>query len=411
MLATPAVCGLVSIAVVVADEALGLPASTVVLAALSLGLLIVRLGVAFMENSALLFVKHQESTTDALTALGNRRALLIDLELGAADGAEPGLLMIFDLDGFKRYNDSFGHPAGDALLQRLAVRLAEAAAGLGGLAYRLGGDEFCVLAPTLGRDTEEMTLRACSALRERGDGFEITSSWGAAELPCAGGREQALKVADRRMYALKNGTRPTAAQQSLDVLLATVRERHPDLGDHVDGVAEMAVDTARRLGLDDGEIERIRLAAELHDIGKLGIPDAILHKPGALDATEWEFMRRHTLIGERILHAAPDLHDVAPIVRSTHERWDGAGYPDALAGEAIPLGARVVAVCDAFDAMISHRSYSESISPGAATAELARCAGSQFDPAVVGCFTAMIEQRRELLPAAVPGGSQAALLR
>jgi HD-GYP domain-containing protein (c-di-GMP phosphodiesterase class II) len=134
------------------------------------------------------------------------------------------------------------------------------------------------------------------------------------------------------------------------------------------------------------ELDELTRAAELHDVGKVAIPDAILNKPGKLDATEWEFMRQHTILGERILSAAPALRPVALIVRSSHERWDGAGYPDGLAGESIPLAARIVAVCDAFEAITSARCYRKARSLDAARAELHRAAGSQFDPAVVEVF-------------------------
>src|SRR6185295_17327313 len=127
-------------------------------------------------------------------------------------------------------------------------------------------------------------------------------------------------------------------------------------------------------------------AAELHDVGKIAIPDAILQKTGPLDEGEWAFMRRHTLIGERILMAAPALRSVAKLVRSSHERWDGGGYPDGLRSEQIPLGARVVAVCDAFDAMTTNRPYRHRVNQPAAMAELRACAGTQFDPQVVQAF-------------------------
>ena len=132
------------------------------------------------------------------------------------------------------------------------------------------------------------------------------------------------------------------------------------------------------------------MAAELHDVGKVAIPDAIINKPGPLDDDEWAFMRRHTLIGERIVAAAPALGAVAQLVRASHEHWDGAGYPDATAGEDIPLGARIVAVCDAYDAIVSDRPYRRGRSAAEAMAELHRCAGTQFDPAVVDAFAAVL---------------------
>jgi HD-GYP domain-containing protein (c-di-GMP phosphodiesterase class II) len=165
--------------------------------------------------------------------------------------------------------------------------------------------------------------------------------------------------------------------------------------DHLHGVAQPAVEIARRLGLAGEALEHVRLAAELHDVGKVAIPDAIIDKPGPLDDDEWAFVRRHPLIGERIVAAAPALVPVAKLVRSSHERWDGDGYPDGLAGEDIPLGARIVSVCDAFDAIVSDRSYRSGSMPEAAIVELRRCAGTQFDPAVVDAFVAVLDERPE----------------
>jgi two-component system cell cycle response regulator len=254
----------------------------------------------------------------------------------------------------------------------------------------MGGDEFCVLARPEHGDVETVLADAAEALSERGDGFIITCSYGRVMLPAeAAGAEHALHVADQRMYLQKNGGRVSAGRQSSDVLLRALSERHPSLGDHVHGVAELAVSIGARLGLLPEELENLRQAAELHDMGKVAIPDAILDKPGPLDEAEWEFMRRHTIIGERILQAAPALEGVATIVRSTHERMDGKGYPDRLAGEAIPLASRIVLVCDAFEAMTADRSYRKAMSAEVAIEELERCAGEQFDPRVVEAFRAL----------------------
>jgi two-component system cell cycle response regulator len=190
------------------------------------------------------------------------------------------------------------------------------------------------------------------------------------------------------MYGQKNAGRTSATRQSKAVLVRALSERNPELFTDFQGLAELAESTARRLGLSAEEVEQIGHATELHDIGKVAIPDAILAKPGALDPHEWEFIRRHTLIGERIITAAPALHAVARLVRSSHERWDGTGYPDRLAEQMIPLGARVVGVADAFNAMTSERPYSSATAPALAIYELRRHAGTQFDPVVVEAFCA-----------------------
>jgi diguanylate cyclase (GGDEF)-like protein len=337
------------------------------------------------ENERLLVVSREEALTDALTGLRNRRALIADLT-ALLTVVPPGgvALALYDLDGFKPYNDTFGHPAGDALLGRLGDRLAAVVEGRG-TAYRMGGDEFCVVCPADGH--EAVVQAAAEGLSERGDTFEVGCSYGSAVLPAeAVTVAAALHLADLRLYENKASGRPSASRQSTDVLLQLLRERRVDLHEHVDGVARMAELTAQRLGLSNREVRHTRLAAELHDVGKAAIPDAILDKPGALDLKEWDFMRRHTLIGERIVRAAPALAHVAELVRSCHEHFDGGGYPDALDGDQIPVGARVIAVCDAYDAMVSERVYRVPVAGSEAVEELRRCAGTQFDPAVVEAF-------------------------
>jgi diguanylate cyclase (GGDEF)-like protein len=330
--------------------------------------------------------------SDALTGLPNRRALAANLARRTARDASPSVLLLYDLDGFKTYNDTFGHLAGDALLQRLGRELATVAAVHGGTAYRLGGDEFCVLASAGSR--EELEAQAALALTAEGDGFTVGASCGAVALPTeAHSPDEALRLADDRMYASKAGGRLGADLQSKDVLLRALAERDPDLSDHLGGVADLAEAVARRLGLDEAGVRSTRHAAELHDIGKVAIPDSILHKPGPLDDGEWAFMRRHTIIGERIIAAAPALEEVARIVRSSHERWDGGGYPDGLAGEAIPIASRIVAVCDAYDAITADRPYAEARTSEQALGELARCAHHQFDPDVVAAFAAELGER------------------
>jgi diguanylate cyclase (GGDEF)-like protein len=327
------------------------------------------------------------SETDSLTGLWNRRRLMSDLAQ-AVSSEEPTAVILLDLDGFKEYNDKFGHPAGDALLVRLSYRLSTASAGRGG-AYRLGGDEFCVVW-SIGTDsTATLETIAQEAMSESGEGFRISASYGTAELPATWcDAEQALRTADHAMYAHKHSLRPSSRVQTRDVLIHTLAARYPDLDLHGQAVTALAERVARRLGLAEEAVDHVRLAAQLHDLGKIAIPDAVINKSAALDNNEWDFIRQHTLIGERILRAAPALAPVATLVRSSHERYDGAGYPDGLAGEQIPLGARIVFVCDAFDAMTSERSYSSAKSRVQAIEEIQRCAGTQFDPRVVAAFVA-----------------------
>jgi diguanylate cyclase (GGDEF)-like protein len=290
---------------------------------------------------------------------------------------------MFDLDGFKLYNDTFGHGAGDTMLKRLGGRLA-GAVGEAGKAYRIGGDEFCVLLTgDVGR-SEVRIQRCLQALRMEGSGFSVGASHGSASIPeDADNPEQALQLVDARMYVGKRSSRVSARSQAQQVLMRVLREREPGLGRHVDQVGELASAVGRHFVDDPEELDLLRRAAELHDIGKMAVPDAILAKRGALDDDEWAFIRDHTLVGERILSSADALAPAAPLVRSSHERFDGGGYPDGLAGEEIPLGSRIIFVCDAFQAMTSRRPYSRARPVAEAIAELRACAGTQFDPRVV----------------------------
>jgi two-component system, cell cycle response regulator len=356
----------------------------------SLAMVLGRLVLTFRAHSEMLRTSRHEARNDALTGLPNRRALQLDLEEALAERTDqPAALVLFDLDGFKHYNDSFGHQAGDALLVRLGAALQRDIAGHGS-AYRMGGDEFCALLAPGPDALMALVEPAAQALAEHGEGFSVTSSWGAVLLgEEANDPGEALRLADQRMYARKRGSRNSVGRQTTDVLLRALAERHPELDRHSCDVGLLAEATAARLGLEPDDVEAVRQAAQLHDIGKVAIPEAILHKPGPLDADEWTFMRRHSEIGERIIAEAPSLSRVAAMVRASHERFDGGGYPDGLAGAAIPLGARIVAVCDAFSAMVSERAYSPAIAPQDAERELRDCAGSQFDPTVVEAFCAI----------------------
>jgi two-component system cell cycle response regulator len=333
---------------------------------------------------------------DSLTGLANRRKLLADLEeqMPSSDGDQPLELLLFDLDGFKAYNDTYGHPAGDSLLTRMGTRLL-AALPEGTSAYRMGGDEFCVLGPPAANGAKSLAEAAGGALFEKGEGFEVTSSYGTVVLPSeATTAPEALRKADQRMYARKSvSSRTSAGRQSASVLLKILSERSPSLGVHLDQVTSFCQAVAERLDVPEEDVAPLLQAASLHDVGKAAIPDEILHKPGVLDDEEWTFIRRHTVIGERILSEAPALTRAAKLVRSSHERFDGTGYPDRLAGEEIPLGARIITVCDAYDAMTSERPYRTAVSHEDAVKELRACAGTQFDPLVVEAFVEVSAER------------------
>jgi diguanylate cyclase (GGDEF)-like protein len=395
----PAGFALAALALLVTSSLDSLTPLAVGLAAAALLAAGARTCVTYMENLRLLEREVEGATTDPLTGLGNRRRLMDELERAVRSAASGSLwtLAFFDLDGFKRYNDSFGHSAGDALLVRLG-RALESTVGPAGQAFRLGGDEFCLL--LAGRFArQDAKIADCrAALSERGSGFAVTASCGVVVLPDeAGSVGAALNLADERMYADKSaaGRSTRAHVQTVTmqqrVLMQLLNERQPDLHQHVRDVGVLASAIGRTYDLDSEQLDELRRAAELHDLGKLAIPDRILDKPEPLSDAEWRLMRQHTIIGERILNAAPALRPVARLVRSSHERWDGGGYPDGLAGRAIPLGSRIIAACDAYDAITSERAYHAARSSDEAIAELRRNAGTQFDPDVVERLCRAIE--------------------
>ncbi|MGH2775409.1 MAG: HD domain-containing phosphohydrolase [Actinomycetota bacterium] len=357
------------------------------MASAALAIAITRMTIVFRQNVRMLDSSVREAMTDSLTGLGNRRCLMRDLEDACAKASdeEPLAVVILDLNGFKPYNDTFGHLAGDALLARLGHSLEMAI--VGGRAYRLGGDEFCVLVSCRNDSAEAITSRLVPALSDQGEGFTIGAAAGWSVIPTEETTPSgALRHADRRMYENKNSGRVSEGRLAGNVLLQVLQERDPELQLHQTGVAALAEKLCNRLDIPEVEAHLVRLAAELHDVGKVAVPDEVLNKPGPLNEDEMAFIKQHTIIGQRILGVSPALNFVAQLVRSSHEAVDGSGYPDGLSGEDIPLGARIVAVCDAFDAMVSDRPYRGAMSVEEAVAELKRCAGTQFDAEVVGAF-------------------------
>jgi diguanylate cyclase (GGDEF)-like protein len=386
--AVPLVCSALAIGVLVHAGLVPGGALAVVLSGIALLTGMVRALLMLRENFRLVRRSQREAMTDKLTELPNRRALVADLDVACSRGHHT--LVFFDLDGFKDYNDAFGHPAGDALLRRLAPALAQV-----GRAYRLGGDEFCLLLAGRVTDDHALIAEAVVALSEHGDGFSIGASHGLVVLPDdAQDATEALRLADERMYTRKRRRRSGSRGQARDLLVKVMAERDGEL----DGVAELALAVGRALGLNAEELDVLVRAAELHDVGTVANPDGILYKRGPLDAAEWEIMRQHTIAGERILGATESMRPVARLVRAAHERWDGLGYPDGLRGEEIPLGARIICACEAYDAMLRARPYRAALSRPAALNELRRCAGTQFDPRVVATLTQVCQGAATLAP-------------
>jgi two-component system cell cycle response regulator len=340
---------------------------------------IVALAIAFGRSSRVLARSHDDALTDTLTGLGNRRRLLEDLEVVLA-GRETGssrLLVVLDLDGFKAYNDAFGHPVGDVLLARLGRELEAAAREAGGTAYRPGGDEFCALIDNRREGRRALGAAVAEALWAGGE--DVAASFGQVVLPReAGSAEKALQLADRRLYADKSRRRRQSQALEVREALADALEAQAP-----GAVAELAAGIARAMGLRGEELELVVRAGELHDVGKAAVPEAILENPHSLDDVERELLRQHTIVGERMLSSARPLGPVARIVRAGDERFDGRGYPDGLRGDDIPLGARIVAACESFHTLTRPQPLGRGMSREVALEELRREAGGRFDPAVV----------------------------
>ena len=389
LLALPLAFAIAALGLLALGGAQPLEPAAYVLAVLTISGVVARMGLTFVENLSLVDRSRHEALTDSLTGLGNRRQLLLCLEdvLQSASARAPWALMLFDLNGFKRYNDAFGHPVGDALLARLGAKLA-AAVEPEGQAFRLGGDEFCALIQLGERSPEAVAFAAVAALSERGQEFDISTSYGCIMLPAeAQDRDMALQLVDDRLYVDKRSRRRSDAPDQLRrVLLQVMAEREPELHQHLHEVAMLARAVGRQMELAGEDLEIMVRAAELHDVGKVAVPDAILQKPAALEPGERAIIERHSEVGERIIAAAPAMGAVARLVRASHERYDGGGYPDRRTGREIPVGARIIAVCDAFHAMTSDRPYARAIDAADAIAELHRNAGTQFDPDVVDAF-------------------------
>ena len=363
--------------------------------------------------------------TDPLSGLGNHRSFQERLKhelLRAESGDEPFTLCMIDVDDFKRINDLYGHPVGDRVLASVGRRLRQ-----NGEAFRLGGDEFALLLPGV---TADQALSTASSVVARIGSLElaevgsVTASAGVAGFPHqAIDRDELIRLADSALYwakehgknrvhvyrpdvvelaelrRLAHGPDRAARFRAAASLAKAVDARDTYTGSHSTRVAELSAWITHRLGLDREQIELTRLAASLHDLGKLAIPEEILQKPGPLSDPERLVLQRHPEIGHRMLESL-GVDPVAEWVLHHHERWDGTGYPHRLRGEEIPLGARIIFVADAYDAMTSDRAYRGRLTPREAIEELERCSGTQFDPEIVAAFARELADRTPALAGA-----------
>jgi two-component system cell cycle response regulator len=355
--------------------------------------------------------------TDPLTGLLNRRGFqeLMEVETERAlRSSRPLAIVVGDLDHFKHLNDRFGHAAGDLALRRFGEIASGASRRIDAVA-RIGGEEFALLLP----DTEQhaaylLAERLRRAVKEPGVDGELPSvSFGVASFPThAADAEALMHAADQALYAAKAMGRdrsviynpevlasvlggdldPVAGNEHLSavlVLAETLDLRDSGTASHSQTVGRLSALIAKSLGFDDARVERIRLAGILHDIGKIGIPDWILHKPGKLDEAEWLEIRKHPEMGARIA-ASAKLGDISEWILCHHERVDGRGYPAALPASEIPVEAKILAVADAYEAMTSDRVYRRAMPAGDAERELRDQADAQFDAAVVDALLSAI---------------------
>jgi response regulator RpfG family c-di-GMP phosphodiesterase/GGDEF domain-containing protein len=322
-------------------------------------------------------------TVDPVSGLPGIERLRGDLETECTSANGFGVaLYLCVLHGMSAYNEAYGEACGDAMIGWLARKLRDAV-GERGTVYRLRGAAFAVVA-SLAERTDDLQALAASALLEVGEGFVIRGALARALLPEEADNAMAgIELATRRALAQRRA-RPgdselRAPEDPMDVL-PLERPRYQ--------IADVAARIGRRMGLTGVELENLQAAAHLRDVGNMAVPSAVLTRAGELPGHEWEFVRLHTVVGERLLAANFGMEAVAKLVRSSHERWDGGGYPDGLAGARIPLGARILFVCSAFQDMTSRRAHREARSASDALAELSLAAASQFDPDVVSAFRA-----------------------
>jgi diguanylate cyclase (GGDEF)-like protein len=368
--------------------------------------------------------------TDPLTGLRNHRAFHEDVARELQRAGRTGVplaLVLLDVDGLKAVNDTQGHQAGDERLQALAEAIRVTGRG-SDVAYRVGGDEFAVILPdarTWGALEFAQRLRAATqAGTDAGGSFTATA--GISEALTLRSKDELVREADLALIGAKRihqdvviygpDLAPAADRGAEgDVhhtrTLASALARAVDAKDsytrsHCQTVSQLCGLIGAELGFDSAGLTRLRLAGLLHDVGKIGVPDEILNKPAKLTEDEYEQMKRHSLLGYDIVEAA-DMAVEARWVRHHHERFDGGGYPDGLAGEEIPLESRVILVADAFEAMTSDRPYRQAPGQSFAIVELGRNAGTQFDPAVVEALTCVLARAGEIGHVPAPSAATA----
>lgn len=329
---------------------------------------------------------------DFLTGIYNRRFLEQIRSRFDREDFLPLSILIGDINGVKLVNDAFGHAEGDILIRETA-KIIQNCCRQGDIAARTGGDEFTILMPLTDKETAnkimEKIKRKCWEYNQNlsSEAYSINISLGFATKESAKESfDSIVKVAEDFMYKRKLLEHKSSHSVILSSIKATMHEKSHETQEHAERLTYLSKELGKRLKLTQLELDELELVATLHDIGKVGIDDRILNKPGKLDEEEWIEMKKHSEIGYRIAMSSPDLVPIADDILSLHERWDGKGYPQGIKGEEIPLLSRIVQVVDAFDAMTEDRAYRKAMSQKEAAEELRRNAGTQFDPIIVKQF-------------------------
>jgi diguanylate cyclase (GGDEF)-like protein/putative nucleotidyltransferase with HDIG domain len=362
---------------------------------------LVSLGALSLDKALLYEQSREQARHDSLTGLLGHGVFHEELEQLIA-GSVPFSVLLFDIDDFKQINDLHGHQTGDGALRLVAQALQQGTRS-GDTVFRVGGEEFCALLPDL---PEHDAFAVAEATRQRVAAIlaelpnPVTVSVGVASFPAHGhSRDELLAGVDTALYASKRGgkNRTTIAGEQVpenltpsrrEVGLDLLHKKDPDTANHSIHVANLTVAIARVLAVDDARLDDLRVAARLHDIGKLGVPDAILNKPGPLDESEFRIIKTHPVLGAELLRSW-GLEVPARIALQHHERIDGFGYPAGLAGDEICIESRIIHAADAYVAMTRERPYRPAMTRHKAFAELSRHSGTQFDPDVVAALIAL----------------------
>jgi diguanylate cyclase (GGDEF)-like protein/putative nucleotidyltransferase with HDIG domain len=368
-------------------------------------------------NNLMLLEKTKEmSVTDELTGLYNRRHFfeMLEIEMSRATRTKhPFSLVMLDLDGFKEYNDKYGHTNGDAVLQTISQML-KSSIRKSDMAFRYGGDEFALILPLADAERAKKIVQRTRAKWQKAPlaqsrifGGHVGFSTGIAEYPeNAESADGLIFLADAALYqakkkgyedklvselrTLSTDIMDVATQDQVYALAATVDARDPYTYGHSQRVAEIVMSIGKQIGMSAEDLVKLNAAALLHDIGKVGVPDAILTKMGKPTPEEWDVIKKHCSEGARIVSYVKELASLVPIILHHHEWYDGNGYPGGLKGMDIPSGARITSVADAYDTMVTKRPYREVISPREACEELKRNAGTQFDPVIVDVWFKLV---------------------